>query len=114
MNTKNISILALCTVMGLMSSSAVAATYCSVYVDNTQNQPNGVVVSTSNISSYSKNDPFIISYQDNRLGEYLNTLTNAKNNNTPLKIYILEEFRGDDAKDCRDGVTDYIGSIHSI
>ena len=58
------------------------------------------------------NDKLTLAYQDTQFGQILEKLAEAKSLETPVKIYILEEFNGDDARSCSDSVTDYIGSVH--
>jgi hypothetical protein len=96
----------------ILSNVAIGAKFCIVNVDKVENKPQGIVVSTSNAVTALNNDPLMVSYQDSKLGLYLSTLANAEDNQIVLKIYIEEEFEGDDAAGCRDGVIDYVGSIH--
>ena len=100
------------TACAAMSLSASAARYCYSYVDSIRVTSTGVTVFTSSSWNNARQDTMTLSYQDSSFSSYLQKLSQAQASNSEVKIYILEEFDGDDASSCRDGVTDYIGSVH--
>lgn len=95
-------------------NNALAARSCSVYVNDIILEPYQVTVNTINSVTYNSNDVLTLSYQDDNFGKILEKLAQAKNWDQKVRIYILEEFDGDDASSCSDGVTDYVGSVHNI
>ncbi len=97
-----------------ISADAAAATSCKVNIASIEYTNNDVRVRVWDYQTLQGRDEFYLSYQDRNFGSILERLVQAKSNGTPLKIYILEEFNGDDSRSCKDGVPDYIGSAHNI
>lgn len=108
---KLMSVLAL-VACATVSVSANAARYCNSYVDSIRVTSQGVKVYTSNSYNNVQQDPMDLFYADSSFTSILQKLSQAQANNSVVKIYILEEFDGDDGYRCDDGVTDYIGSVH--
>jgi hypothetical protein len=75
---------------------------------------NHIEVSVYDPNTFAARDTLTLVYQDNQVGQILEKLVQARSWEQPLKIYILEEFDGDDAASCSDETTDYIGSVHNI
>ncbi|MBQ4859296.1 hypothetical protein [Pseudoalteromonas sp. MMG007] len=96
------------------ANDVLAARSCSVIVDDIQLNHPQVIVKTTNSITHMANDKLTLAYQDTQFGQILEKLVEAKGLETPVKIYILEEFNGDDARSCSDSITDYIGSVHRI
>ncbi|KZN34327.1 hypothetical protein [Pseudoalteromonas luteoviolacea] len=105
--------LAFAAVAVASSFGASAATSCVAEIHSVTNTSRGVVVKAYNPTTWRSYDTLTISYQDPNLGSMLDKLTTANNFQLKVRIYILEEFDGDDARSCTDGVADYIGSVHS-
>lgn len=101
--------LSVCCVASL---SANAARYCYSYVDSIRITSTGATVFTSSSWNNARQDPMTLSFQDSAFTKYLQKLSQAQASNSEVKIYILEEFDGDDGRRCDDGITDYIGSVH--
>ncbi|WP_392353229.1 hypothetical protein [Pseudoalteromonas sp. PB2-1] len=99
--------------LGFMNN-ALAARSCSVYVKDITLEPYKVQINTINSVTYNNNDILTLSYQDENFDTILEKLVQAKNWELQVKVYILEEFDGDDANSCSDGVIDYVGSVHNI
>lgn len=87
---------------------------CRNRVDSIQLELPQVIVKTTNSITHRNNDKLTLAYQDSQFGQILERLAEAKDSGASVKIYILEEFNGDDAQSCSDGVTDYIGSVHRL
>ncbi|WP_440056295.1 hypothetical protein ACSLBF_19495 (plasmid) [Pseudoalteromonas sp. T1lg65] len=109
--TKSIGLLAL-TSASLLSFHADAGRYCISRIDSITNTPSGIVVRAHSPYSGAIYDPMELSYQDQNLGSILEKLAEALNSRKRVRVYILEEFNGDDGRNCTDGVPDYIGSVH--
>ncbi|MCF2857601.1 hypothetical protein L1286_08975 [Pseudoalteromonas sp. SMS1] len=100
-------------VISAMSFNAFAATSCLAEIHSVTNTSRGVVVKAYNPTTWRAYDTLTISYQDPNLGSMVDKLVTANNFQLKVRIYILEEFDGDDARSCTDGKPDYIGSVHS-
>ncbi|MFC0119648.1 hypothetical protein [Pseudoalteromonas xiamenensis] len=95
-----------------LSQTSFAAHYCNSSVEYLASEYNGVRAYTN--TNGRTNDPMYIAYNDSQFSSIYASLVRAQSNGETVKIYILEEQDGDDAASCRDGVVDYIGSVHPL
>jgi membrane-anchored protein YejM (alkaline phosphatase superfamily) len=98
----------------IFSSNTFAAKFCILGVNDIVLKTNQIEVSVYDPVTFNSRDKLTIAYQDSQVGQILEKLAQSRNLEQPVKIYILEEFDGDDAISCSDGITDYIGSVHNI
>lgn len=106
MNVKTMIAFAVLT----LPQTSFAAHYCNSKVEYIASEYNGVRAYTN--TNGHTNDPMYVAYNDSHFSSIYASLVRAQSNGETVKIYILEEQDGDDAASCRDGVVDYIGSIH--
>lgn len=109
MNVKKLlNIITLAIIGNVAAFNVNAATHCTAYIYGLTVTEQGVDVRTSNNSW----DKFYIEFQDRKFASHLEKLALAKYNFKQVKMYIIEEYDGDDGNRCGgDNLDNYIKSI---